>query len=63
MTRMPLGARRRITRPIRLVLPVRKRRDPSIKALGFTCFRLVDGETPIELTHSTNSMFAFVALQ
>lgn len=53
-------ARRRITRPLRVV-PVRKR-DPSITALGFTCFRLVDGVTAIELEHSTNSMFAFVAL-
>jgi hypothetical protein len=63
MTRMPRAARRRITQPLPLLRPVKKRRDPAIKALGFTCFRLVDGETAIELTHSTNSMFAFVALR
>ena len=54
-------ARRRITRPLRFA-PARVR-DPSIEVLGFTCFRLIDGDTPVELTHSTNAMFAFVALR
>lgn len=54
-------ARRRITRPLRFAAP--RLRDPAIEVLGFTCYRLVDGETAIELTHSTNAMFAFVALR
>jgi len=37
----------------------RRRRDPAITTFGFTCFRLVDGD-PIEVMHSTNTMFAFV---
>lgn len=63
MTRNPRAARRRITQPLPVLRPVKRRRDPAIKALGFTCFRLVDGVTPIELTHGMSSMFAFVALR
>ena len=59
MTRNYLAAarRQRVTRPLRAVR--RPPRDAAITTYGFTCFRLVDGE-PIELMHSTNSMFAFV---
>jgi len=58
MTRNYLAAarKRRVNRPIRIV---ERPRDPAITPYGFTCFRLVDGD-PIELMHSTNSMFAFV---
>jgi hypothetical protein len=50
---------RRITQPIAPIVVARKPRDPAIDDLGFTCFRLVMGE-PLELEHSTNSMFVFV---
>ena len=50
---------RRITQPIRPLRAVVRHRDPSITALGFTCFRLVMGE-PLEVERSTNTMFAFV---
>jgi hypothetical protein len=48
--------KRRITQPLRVV---ERPRDPAITSHGFTCFRLVDGD-PIELSHSKNTMFAFV---
>lgn len=47
---------RRITQPLRIV---KRPRDPAITVLGFTCFRLVMGE-PLEVKHSTNTMFVFV---
>ena len=47
---------RRITQPLRIV---RAAKDPSIEDLGFSCFRLVMG-TPVPVTYSTNTMFAFV---
>lgn len=58
MTRNYLAAarRQRVTRPLRVV---QRPRDAAVTTYGFTCFRLVDGH-PIELMHSTNSMFAFV---
>ncbi len=59
MTRNYLAAarRQRVTRPLRAIQ--QRPRDPAITSHGFTCYRLVDG-VPIELMHSTNSMFAFV---
>jgi len=58
MTRSYLSSarKRRITQPVRVV---RRPRDAAITSHGFTCFRLVDGD-PVELTYSTNTMFAFV---
>ena len=66
MTRSYPGRRRsrsRDTQPIPVIRVVARRRDPSIQALGFTCFRLVPGEVglvPLELVRSTSRMFAFV---
>ena len=52
-------ARRRITRPLQIVAP--RASHPAVQRLGFTCFRLVDGSTAIEMTQGRNAMFAFVA--
>lgn len=57
MTRNYLAAARK--RPAKKPV-VPRPRHPAVTSYGFTCFRLVDGD-PIELMHSTNSMFVFVA--
>jgi hypothetical protein len=56
MTRNYLVAAARKRRPVRVVP---RYRDASITVYGFTCFRLQDGD-PVEVMHSTNTMFAFV---
>jgi hypothetical protein len=55
MTRNYLAAARK-RRSVRVVA---RYRDPSITIHGFTCFRLEEGH-PVEVMHSTNTMFAFV---